>query len=161
MEICRAERRHIPAIHDIERKCFSCPWGREGIESEIAYENGIMLVAEEDNRAVGYLSLRYVLDEGYLNNVAVLPDYRGRGFARALLTRLQEECEELGLAFITLEVRISNETAKALYRSLGYEMTGRRRRFYRLPEEDALLFTKRLSEYVVKEETEHGGEKRR
>ena len=141
MLIRPAEAWDIPAIHDIEQKCFSTPWGREGIESELAYENGRMLVAEEENRAVGYVSLRFVLDEGYLNNIAVLPDWQRRGIGRALLNALKDEACELGLSFLTLEVRAGNEPAKALYRSLGYEMTGRRRRFYRYPEEDALLYT--------------------
>lgn len=141
MKIRPAVVRDIPAIHDIEKKCFSTPWGREAVESELAYENGVMLVAEEDDRAVGYVSLRFVLDEGYLNNIAVLPDYRRKGLAKALLNTLAEECRVLGLSFITLEVRAGNEPAKTLYRSLGYALTGRRRRFYRYPEEDALLFT--------------------
>lgn len=141
MLIRRAELWDVPAIHDIERKCFFTPWGREDVEHEVTYENGVMLVAEEDNRAVGYVSLRYVLDEGYLNNIAVLPEYRRKGLARGLLTQLTEECRELGLSFITLEVRMSNEPAKTLYRSLGYGMVGRRRNFYRDPREDALLFT--------------------
>lgn len=141
MIIRRAEEFDIPAIHDIEQKCFSTPWGREGLISELAYENGRMFVVEEENRAVAYVSLRFVLDEGYLNNIAVLPDYRRRGYARALLNTLADEARELGLSFLTLEVRAGNEPAKALYRSLGYEMTGRRRRFYRDPVEDALLFT--------------------
>lgn len=144
MLIRKAEEYDIPAIHDIEKKCFSTPWGRTGLEEELAYENGRMLVVEEENRAVAYVSLRFVLDEGYLNNIAVLPEYRRKGMGRALLTALAEEGRTLGLSFLTLEVRISNEPAKALYRSLGYELVGRRRRFYRDPVEDALLFTLNL-----------------
>lgn len=141
MLIRSAETWDIPAIHDIERRCFSTPWGREAVESELSYENGVMLVAEEDGRAVGYVSMRFVLDEGYLNNIAVLPDCRRRGLASALLTELASRARDLGLAFLTLEVRASNEPAKRLYASQGYAPVGRRRRFYREPEEDALLYT--------------------
>ncbi|MBR6312067.1 MAG: ribosomal protein S18-alanine N-acetyltransferase, partial [Oscillospiraceae bacterium] len=93
-----------------------------------------------DEKLVGYCSMRSVLDEGYINNVAVLPAYIRRGIARALLTELEKSAE--GLAFLTLEVRESNSAAQALYVSLGYLPVGRRPRYYERPVEDALLMTK-------------------
>ncbi len=142
MQIRKARKDDIYDIHQIEKTCFSTPWGRESLESEMDYEDGIMLVAcDENDRAIGYVSLRFVLDEGYMNNIAVLPEHRRNGTATALLNALAEKCREEGLSFITLEVRYGNEAAKALYSSLGYAITGKRRRFYRLPEEDALIYT--------------------
>ena len=136
--------KDIDDICEIEGLCFSTPWTAEGVKSETECENGIFLVAESDGRAVGYVSMRYVLDEGYINNVAVLPEYRRQGIGKKLLLALNEECEKRRLSFITLEVRESNEGAIGLYTSLGYEQVGRRKRFYRLPDEDALLLTKTL-----------------
>ena len=114
---------------------------------EILSENGIFLVAcDEEDVAVGYVSIRYVLDEGYMNNIAVKREYRNKGLATRLLKVLERECRALGLAFITLEVRESNTTARKLYSSMGYEEKGVRRRFYRYPEEDAILYTLTLEE---------------
>ena len=144
MNIRPAVLSDIPAIADIEKECFSAPWSEEALASELANGQTVMLAAESDGGIKGYVSMRYVLDEGYINNVAVSPCFRRRGTARALLCALEDTGREKGLKFLTLEVRESNAAARALYESLGYEQTGRRRGFYRIPREDAQLYTKFL-----------------
>ena len=82
-----------------------------------------------------------MLDEGYITNVAVRPDARRHGIARRLLQELQKAAEKQGLSFITLEVRVSNVAAIALYEKAGYISVGTRKAFYHDPKEDSMLMT--------------------
>ena len=92
---------------------------------------------------MGYAGLHVVLDEGYIDNVAILPDCRRQGIARRLV---EVFCRfgEAKLAFLTLEVRASNEAAISLYERLGFLPEGRRTDYYQKPKEDALLMTRRF-----------------
>ena len=85
--------------------------------------------------------MQYVLDEGYINNIAVSPSYRRRGVASALMDRLIDSARGLSLAFLTLEVRCGNHAAISLYEKYGFERVGLRRGYYEKPREDALLMT--------------------
>lgn len=133
------QARHIAALARIEQQCFSAPWSEQALSAELG--KGLFLVAERDGQPVGYVGCQTVLDEGYITNVAVQPQARRQGVARALLAALEREGRRKGLAFVTLEVRVSNEAAIALYRGAGYEPAGRRKGFYQNPKEDALLMT--------------------
>ncbi len=131
----------------IERQCFSLPWTREQLASQLSGDRYIFLAAEDENgRALGYVGLMYVLDEGYISNVAVTPDRRREGIADMLLTELYARAEEKKLSFLTLEVRAGNFPAQSLYKKHGYTEVGRRRGYYSLPKEDAVLMTCFLSE---------------
>lgn len=141
MEIRRAEMRDTDDICEIEGLCFSTPWEKEAVKTEIEFENGVFLVCEKEDRVAGYISMRCVLDEGYINNVAVLPFFRRQGIGEALIAALVNEGRRKKLAFITLEVRESNEKARRLYEKQGFKQAGRRKRFYRLPDEDGILYT--------------------
>ena len=139
------DRSHLTGIAAIERQCFSTPWTEAMLEEVLYQDTASFLVAErEDGFVVGYAGLQVVLDEGYIDNVAVLPDYRRQGIARRLV---EVYCRfgEMHLAFLTLEVRASNEAALALYHELGFLPEGRRKDYYTKPKEDALLLTKRFS----------------
>lgn len=138
MTIRRLTEADLPAAAEIEKECFSVPWTEAMLLGELA--EGLYLGAFEDDALIGYCGMRAVLDEGYINNVAVLPAFRRRGVARKLLTELEKSAE--GLSFLTLEVRESNLPAQALYLSLGYLPVGRRPRYYERPVEDAILMTK-------------------
>ena len=107
---------------------------------------GIFLVAERDGAAVGYVGCQTVLDEGYITNVAVSPDCRRQGVARALLDELKARAVQAGLSFVTLEVRASNAPAIALYEGAGFVRVGVRKNFYTAPTEDAVLMTLFLKE---------------
>ncbi len=125
-----------PAIAALEAACFSLPRLQAQIEREI----GNFLTACEDGEISGYIDAAVVLDEGYIGNIAVLPDQRGRGIGRALLHTLRER-HRGALAFLTLEVRASNAPAIALYASEGFQQVGVRKGMYEQPKEDALLMT--------------------
>ena len=91
---------------------------------------------------LGYVGMMFVLDEGYIANVAVAPPARRRGVGRALIASLLARADQMQLAFVTLEVRPSNHAAIALYEGFGFEVVGRRKNYYDKPSEDALLMTK-------------------
>jgi ribosomal-protein-alanine N-acetyltransferase len=138
------EPRHVADVVLIERACFSQPWSRRMLEGEIENPQAFYLVAEQDGALAGYAGMHGVLDEGYITNVATAPAFRRRGVAGALLTALIAHARTLSLAFLTLEVRVSNAPAVALYEKHGFVPVGVRRQYYRVPREDALLMTKYL-----------------
>ena len=142
---------HLDELERLEKICFSRPWSRNMLAEELENECAAFLVAEEPatGRVLGYAGVLVVADEGYITNVAVFPEYRRRGVARELIAVFDRFAQGSRLAFLTLEVRPSNTAAIALYRSFGFEEAGRRRNYYELPKEDALIMTK---EYAYGEE---------
>lgn len=137
--------RHLDALARLERRCFSTPWTRAGLAAELASETACFLVAEPADCpgvAAGYAGMHYVAGEGYVDNVAVFPEYRRRGAASLLLKALLQFCAASGGSLITLEVRAGNEQALSLYQGLGFIEVGRRRNFYSAPTEDALILTR-------------------
>ena len=138
---------HLDDILLMEQQCFSVPWTHEQLMAQLSDFMHIFLAAEDENgRAVGYAGLMYVLDEGYISNVAVSPDRRREGIADMLLTELYERAKAKKLSFLTLEVRESNIPAQSLYKKHGYTEVGRRKAYYNRPKEDAVLMTCFLSE---------------
>lgn len=136
------DRSHIPQIAALERLCFSAPWS-EAMLTEVLFDaQASFIVAEsEEGGVLGYAGLQVVLDEGYIDNIAVEPAARRHGVADELLDVF---CRfgEAHLAFLTLEVRASNEPAIALYRKHGFEEAGRRKNYYTKPTEDAVIMTR-------------------
>ena len=142
MTIARVQPQHLPAIEDIEKACFTPPWTRLQLEHQMNAGNCLFLAALDAAGAVmGYVGLMYVLDEGYISNIAVAPDFRRRGVADTLLIALVHHAKALSLSFLTLEVRESNEAAIHLYAKHGFAPVGRRQNYYDKPKEDALLMT--------------------
>ncbi len=142
--IVNAQERHLDALRELEKSCFSVPWTREQLRAELPDAHHEFLAAEAGGQLLGYIGMMFVLDEGYISNVAVAPEHRRQGIAAALLEELLRRAEALGLSFVTLEVRASNEPAIALYESFGFSPVGRRKGYYTEPKEDALLMTKFL-----------------
>ena len=141
-QVVPMDRGHIPAIAALERACFSRPWSEGALEEELYNDTACFLVAEgEDGSVLGYAGLHVILDEGYIDNVAVDPAYRRQGVADALLDVFCRFGAEK-LAFLTLEVRESNAPAIALYEKHGFYTIGRRKDYYDDPKEDALLLTR-------------------
>ena len=139
-----AELKHLSQLEGLEKLCFSLPWTREQLESQLPDEQHIFLVAVEGERVLGYVGMMFVLDEGYISNVAVSPEARRRGIGDALISELLLRAEEKALSFVTLEVRESNEAAIGLYQKHGFQKVGLRKKYYDLPKEDAILMTKFL-----------------
>jgi ribosomal-protein-alanine N-acetyltransferase len=141
--VSQIEHRHIKEIARLEKECFSTPWSEQTIED--AFKTGTrFFVAQKDNSVLGYVGISAILDEGYITNVAVLPEARQQGVASALLNSLFEFAKENSLSFISLEVRESNNAAISLYQKFGFKTEGKRKNFYSAPQEDALIMTKRF-----------------
>ena len=132
---------HIRQIEEIERDCFSRPWTAEQLKSQMRDEQHEFIAAVDGSRVFGDAGLMYVLDEGYISNVAVHPDARRQGIGDALIDVLAAKAAELELAFLTLEVRESNAPAIALYAKHGFHPVGKRKNYYDAPKEDAVLMT--------------------
>ena len=140
--ICDAAAAHIPQIETLEQKCFSLPWTAEQLKSQLKDNQHEFIAAlAPDGTVLGYVGMMYVLDEGYISNVAVSPEYRRQGIADALIERLCIICRGLELSFVTLEVRAGNMPAIALYEKHGFHRVGLRRNYYERPREDALIMT--------------------
>ena len=141
---------HIDEIAALERACFSRPWSREMLKEELDNACSAFLVAEDEGKLVGYAGLQVVLDEGYIANVAVDPDYRRQGIATKLVQVYIDFARANKLAFLTLEVRPSNTAAIILYGRLGFRSVGRRRNYYEHPKEDCLIMTLFFDEEMAK-----------
>lgn len=131
----------IPHIALLERECFSAPWSENALLETMKQENSVFLVAEHDGEIFGYVGSYHAAGEGYITNVAVSAGMRRKGVGRALICALKEKAKEYAFSFLTLEVRVGNLPAIALYESLGFESLGRRPRFYSNPVEDAYIMT--------------------
>ena len=141
---------HLDALERLEKICFSRPWSKKMLAEELENQCAAFLVAElpDTHEVVGYAGVLVMADEGYITNVAVFPAYRRRGIAAQLIDVFCQFAQGNHLAFLTLEVRPSNTAALELYHSFGFEEVGRRKNYYDLPKEDALILTR----YFVYEE---------
>lgn len=136
---------HVPQVAALERACFSRPWSEAMLENELWNDSAVVIVAEgEDGTVLGYAGLQTVLDEGYINNVAVAEAYRRQGVADELIAAFVR-FGQAKLAFLTLEVRASNAPAIALYAKHGFAEAGRRKNYYDDPKEDAILMTRNFA----------------
>ena len=139
------DRSTVPDVAAIERECFSQPWSEDMLAEELYNDNASFIVAvADDGTVLGYAGLTVVLDEGYINNIAVRSQYRRMGVADALLGTFINFAED-HLAFLTLEVRASNDKAISLYTKNGFVQEGRRKDYYTDPKEDAIIMTRRFS----------------
>lgn len=134
----------LPRVMQIEQVCFTVPWQRNTFASLFARSDTDMVAAEREGELVGYAICWTTIDEAELGNVAVHPDARRTGVADALVRAVLARAEERGARACFLEVRESNESAQALYRRHGFEVIGRRARYYSRPAEDALIMRRRL-----------------
>jgi ribosomal-protein-alanine N-acetyltransferase len=137
----------IPQVHLVERRSFPNPWSKNIFLSELTRNDAaIYIVAVVDERIVGYAGMWIILDEGHITNIAVEPAYRRRGIGRGLLGELTRYALGRGVVAMTLEVRVSNTGAQALYTELGFEPRGIRREYYQDDKEDALIMWRELGE---------------
>ena len=141
MTIVPMAQSHIAAIAAIEQACFSEPWSAAALAEELDNPPAVFLAAVEGESVLGYVGMHHVVDEGFITNVAVAPDARRRGVARALLAALAAYGREHALYRITLEVRVGNTPARALYEGEGYVLDGVRPKFYSHPTEDAAIYS--------------------
>ncbi|MGA9226600.1 MAG: ribosomal protein S18-alanine N-acetyltransferase [Mesobacillus sp.] len=127
-------------VIEVEVNSFATPWSREAFYNELTKNQfAHYLVAEVDDKVVGYCGVWIIVDEAHITNIALLPDYRGLKLGEALMGRIVEIAREVGAIRITLEVRVSNERAQNLYRKFGFEEGALRKQYYTDNMEDALV----------------------
>lgn len=129
----------------IERASFTMPWSRGAFLYEMQQNRVARCwVTRDAARVVGYLCVWEIADELHVTNIAVRPDARRRGIGRDLLGTAIADARARGFRVVALEVRPSNEEARALYESFGFHVVGRRRGYYYDTGEDALVMEARL-----------------
>ncbi len=144
----RMRAADLARVMEIERAAFSHPWSEALVRRELSHEFSTVLLAVEEGEGgelcQGFVITWLVHDELHVLNVAVAPESRRRGVARALLGEAEARGRARGARVSTLEVRRSNLPAIVLYRSLGYGEVGMRPRYYAEDGEDALVMDKAL-----------------
>ena len=139
-----AEMGDIDTVAAIEKECFTDPWTADGFLRELSNETSDFAVAVLDGTVCGYGILYSVWGVSEIPKLCVSPQTRRRGIAREMLARLERRAIEQGSTELTLEVRKSNNAARELYASFGFEFVGIRPDFYSAPHEDAVIMTKQL-----------------
>ncbi len=131
------------AIIEIEQQCFTMPWSLEQCSFAFGQKHffAMGIKQELDNSLLGYISYYHVLDELEILNIAVLPRFRRQGLAKDLLINTLQTATKKGMLKAALEVRPSNVAACKLYEAIGFECVGKRPKYYKDPDEDALIYT--------------------
>lgn len=132
---------NLDDIINIEKACYGDHhWSRDSFVSELDNPCAKYLVAvDKNNKCVGYIGSWRIFDESHITNVAVHPDYQGKGLGHLLVLSILESCYEDKIKYLTLEVRVSNERAKKLYDSFGFKSLGIRKKYYQDNGEDAII----------------------
>ncbi len=136
--------RHLDGIAALERACFSDPWSRTSIASELANEWSLWFVAQDGETVAGYVGSQLVPPEADMMNLAVGAQWRRQGVAQQLLNTLFSALREREITSLALEVRESNAAAQSLYEKNGFVLAGRRPKYYVNPIEDARILRKEL-----------------
>jgi len=150
VSITRMTEHDLLEVVDLEENSGLSRWGWAAYYAELQGSNcHLMLVARlpgrervsEHRRLAGYIVARLAADELHINNVAVRDGYRRGGIGRSLLDNILAEGKRSGATRAFLELRAANAAALALYKSCGFQVTSRRRKYYSEPVEDALVMT--------------------
>lgn len=132
----------LPAVMEIERGSFSCPWEeaafREGLRQGNRYV--YFLVTRHHQNPIAFINFWIVEDEAHIANFAVSPDYRNRGVGKYLFAESLIYVRKLGGDHVSLEVRVSNIPAQQLYRQFGFQIVDIRKKYYMDNREDAYVF---------------------
>lgn len=134
----------VPQVHALETAIFPTPWSLNSYQFEVERNpaSELWVIEVRDGSGQGHIAAYLVawllMDEVHIANIAVAPKFRHQGLGRRLLRHVLRRAAQDGMRFATLEVRMSNKPARALYESFGFEVAGRRQRYYRDNHEDAL-----------------------
>lgn len=138
MKIRQLEERDLSQVIEISKESFTIPWSSRSFQQEMHSQVSTLKVFEIDGEVAGFIVYRVILDEAEILSIAVKPDKRKRGIATELLKNaLEDICKRAKICF--LEVRASNIDAIKLYEKLGFKVSSIRKKYYLLPEEDALI----------------------
>ena len=141
-----SEGRFAADIAAAESRCFSEPCSESAVRDFFAYSYNGAVISCTDGVFSGYITYTFIAGELQIANVCVLPEFRRRGIADGLMAAFVAFAKEQKAEKISLEVRASNEPARALYEKWGFKAVGLRRNFYKAPTEDAVLYDKILEQ---------------
>ena len=136
-------RRHLDEVLRIEQVSYPKPWSRGVFQSELELARGgerHYLAARANGVVVGYAGLMFVVGDAHVTNIAVDPDQQRFGIGTRLLAELAWEAVARGCEAMTLEVRVSNVGAQALYRTFGFVPAGVRQRYYENTEDAIVMW---------------------
>lgn len=142
-EIREMKQQDVETVAKIEAENFSRPWTEADFFDAVRDEKALYLVANIDETVIGYIGMWLVLDEGEITNVSVKKEYQGKKIGRALLEKLEDLGRKKGVVSYFLEVRKSNEKARALYEACGFSVISERKNFYEEPVENGIVMCKR------------------
>ncbi|MFH1007793.1 MAG: ribosomal protein S18-alanine N-acetyltransferase [Candidatus Latescibacterota bacterium] len=144
LQIRLMRSKDLPGVLRIERETFSNPWPRRELTAAMEDPDCQAIVGREDGILVGYGMAWFLSEEVHIGNLAVAKPHRRKGIASTLLRHILAQAGKAHMVRVTLEVRISNEAAQALYRAHGFLEVAIRRAYYFRPTEDALVMMKSL-----------------
>jgi [ribosomal protein S18]-alanine N-acetyltransferase len=139
LEIEEMREDHLPGVLAIEKESFAAPWSKRLFQETIAFPLSINFVLLSAGKVIGYTNIYVVRDEAQILNIAIHPRHRGKGCASFLLSHVLDVLKEKEVHQYLLEVREGNEEAIGLYRKYGFQTIGRRKKYYRETNEDALV----------------------
>lgn len=139
--IRKMRREDVAEVAELEKKIFPDAWSENAILETWKQRQTMLLIALEDRKIIGYLILYFVLEDGEIARIAVADEYRRKGVAGKMLRELALLCRENGVNRLMLDVRESNEPAKAFYARQGFEVDGIRKDYYTNPVENAVLMS--------------------
>lgn len=139
IEIRPMTKNDLEEVAEIEKACFSTPWSKEALKKEIKNKFARYVVAKIDGKIIGYGGLWLIIDEGHITNIAVLKEFRKKDVGSHILEALIEICKKRNISSMTLEVRVSNRSARKLYEKYGFQEVGIRPKYYSDNNEDALI----------------------
>ena len=140
--IRRMAEPDLETVTKIEKEVFTDPWSLNAFRTDLDNDMALPMVAEFEDKIVGYSNIYIVAGEVQIGNFAVAPGYRKRGVGRKMMNEIFERAKSSKCRTIFLEVRESNVAAVELYKSYGFVSTGKRKGYYANPREDAILMVK-------------------
>ena len=142
--IRKMREEDLADVARLEKEIFSDPWSENAIRESMGQSQTLLLSALDEGVLVGYLIVYYVLEDGEIARIAVESDSRRKGVASRLLKELAFICADNGVNKLLLDVRESNESAKAFYEKKGFVLDGVRKNYYTNPTENAILMSLEL-----------------
>lgn len=139
LKIERLTINDLDDVHNIELEVFPEPWSRQQFENELESSISVYFKAVSQGELVGYMGVLFIVDEAHLTTIGVAPEWQGKGIGKALLCKALLTAIDRGAAVMTLEVRVSNDTARKLYRRFGFSIVGQRKGYYAKIGEDAYI----------------------
>ncbi|MCL2664675.1 MAG: ribosomal protein S18-alanine N-acetyltransferase [Defluviitaleaceae bacterium] len=145
--IKKMQMKHVDRVYEIEESSFAVPWTKKDFYGEVRRKNAYYLVAVDDatEYVAGYGGLWHIVNEGHINNIAVDENYRRMGIGSLLVEGLIRLATNKKMIGLTLEVRMGNLAAYALYAKHGFKIEGIRKNYYSEPKEDAIIMWKKFN----------------